>query len=367
MKIGILTQPLCNNYGGVLQNFALQTVLRQLGHDPVTLDIPTPEINGSWIHLGLTFGKRCLLKLLGDKHFLYVDPIIDHQKDIELAFKIKRFIDRHIQRIVFNPPFTSSICKYMQLDAYIVGSDQVWRPRYNRNLLNYFLDFAQDFHGKKVAYAASFGVDDWEMDPQTTNRAKMLVQKFDKVSVREASGVDLCHRYLNANAIHVLDPTFLLTSEQYLSLLEPSEQRIKGPYIGVYVLDMNSRKQKILTEISKRLKLPIIYIGQKNKKGFPSIEEWLTDIYHAQFIVTDSFHGTVFSIIFNKQFVSIANSARGSARFNSLLSLFTLNNRLINEEKLSSGVIETTINYNKINNTSDGLRQSSLKFLTDVL
>lgn len=367
MKIGILTQPLCSNYGGVLQNFALQTVLRQLGHDPVTLDIPTPEINGSWIHLGLTFGKRCLLKLLGDKSFLYVDPIIDHQKDIELAFKIKRFIDQHIQRIVFNPPFTSSICKYIQLNAYIVGSDQVWRPRYNRNLLNYFLDFAQDFHGKKVAYAASFGVDDWEMDPDTTNRVRTLAQKFDKVSVREASGVDLCRKYLNTNAIHVLDPTFLLTPEQYLALLRPSEQQTLAPYIGVYVLDMNSKKRKILTEISKRLKLPIVYIGQKNKKGFPSIEEWLSDIYHAQFMVTDSFHGTVFSIIFNKQFVSIANSARGSARFSSLLNMFNLNNRLINEGEPSSGVIETTINYNKINNTLDGLRQSSLKFLIDIL
>lgn len=367
MKIGILTQPLCNNYGGILQNYALQTVLRQMGHDPVTLDIPTPEINGTWIHLGLSYGKRSLMKLFGNKCFLYADPITERQKNIDLAFKIKQFVDKHIQRIVFYPPFAPSVCKYMQLDAYIVGSDQVWRPRYNRNLLNYFLDFAQDFHGKKVAYAASFGVDDWEMDPDTTNRARILAQKFDKVSVREASGVDLCSKYLNTNAIHVLDPTFLLTPEQYLSLLGPSERQTQDPYIGVYVLDMSSKKRKILSEISKRLKLPIVYIGQKNKKGFPSIEEWLTDIYHAQFMVTDSFHGTVFSIIFNKQFISIANSARGSARFDSLLNLFNLHCRLIDETKPMLNILGSDINYQYLKTILSNKRKESLQFLTNTL
>ena len=352
MRIAILTQPLCNNYGGILQNFALQTILRRLGHEVVTLNTPVPEIRYSKIRLLLSCVKRLLRKCIyKDPSIVYINPQRQHNKSIANSLEHKRFIDTYISSMMVEMPITSEFCRLHQFNAYVVGSDQVWRPRYNQHLQNFYLDFTANIDVKRIAYAASFGVDSWELESQETERIKMLAQRFDAISVREASGVDLCDKYLGVSAKWVLDPTMLLEAEDYLRLSKAvvKDKDHSQPYIGVYVLDINRPFVEKMEQLSAQIGLPIKYLGRMTTNAYPSIEEWLEGISNAEYVVTDSFHGTVFSIIFNKRFLSVGNTARGNARFESLLSMFDLKSRLVSLPGVGSAALSANIDYDKVN------------------
>ena len=196
MKIGILTQPLRYNYGGILQNMALQTVLRKEGHSEVcTLDYSVPS-KGTFALLKWEIKKR-LGHLIDRKRF----PVVTHipteaEKDMMFA-GIDAFMDRHIVR---TPRFTSEedFRRWAQEedpDALIVGSDQCWRLRYNPFIDSMFLSFTDSPEVRRIAYAASFGTAAWEYDDALTARCSRLLSRFDGVSVREMSAVDLCRSH----------------------------------------------------------------------------------------------------------------------------------------------------------------------------
>ena len=131
-------------------------------------------------------------------------------------------------------------------DAIIVGSDQVWRTCYNPQIENAFLDFAKEWkHVRRIAYAPSFGIDEWEYSEEQTQKCRQLVQKFDAVSVREVSGVKLCREYLGVEAKHVLDPTMLLDKEDYLYLISRAEVVRHSNTLLQYVLDKNEDRVAI--------------------------------------------------------------------------------------------------------------------------
>ena len=366
MRIAILTQPLCNNYGGVLQNFALQTILRRLGHEVVTLNTTVSKVRYSKIRLLLSCCKRLIRKYIyKDPSIVYINPQRQHNKFIANSLEHKRFIDTYIHSMMVEKPMTSEFCKLYQFDAYVVGSDQVWRPRYNQYLQNFYLDFTANIDVKRIAYAASFGVDNWELEMQETEQIKMLAQQFDAISVREASGVDLCDKYLGVSAKWVLDPTMLLEAEDYLRL---SKTAVKGkdhslPYIGVYVLDINRRFVETMEQLSAQIQMPIKYIGRMTPDAYPSIEEWLEGMSNAEYVVTDSFHGTVFSIIFNKRFLSVGNIARGNARFESLLSMFGLQSRFVSLQEVGPTALSANIDYDKVNEILLLNRMEAISFL----
>lgn len=331
MRICILTQPLGANYGGILQAYALQKVLRDMGHDVTTLRF-RPDV--SWVPTGykkhlLTLRRFVSKYLKGNKSIVYCNP----DKQTRYAYQeLDRFIDTRMNCLEVSAPLSTK--NLPEFDAYVVGSDQVWRPAYSPFLPNFYLDFLGDIPAKRIAYAASFGVDIWEADKEMTTRIRPLAQRFDAVSVREESGIDLCARHLGIQADLMPDPTLLLTAEDYLELCHTKHIE-QEPYIAAYILDKGEKEQSLINRISADLGLPVRFIGLLDwAKSTDSLESWIENIAQAAFVITNSFHGTVFSILFERKFLSISNSRRGSSRFTSLLESVGLQEQLVSDNSL---------------------------------
>jgi hypothetical protein len=240
---------------------------------------------------------------------------------------------------------------------------------------NAFLNFITDTKTKKIAYAASFGKDNWT-EKTLIEEVKELLSDFDAVSVREDTGVTICKDVFNYNeASHVVDPTLLVEPAYYNKFL--NNYSPNGAGIFTYVLDNNEFRDIIISKISKNLGMPVHKINVdkdfdklskiKNYK-LPSMEEWLKGFKEADFVITDSFHGTIFSIIFNKPFITVVNEKRGATRFTSFLKLLNLEHRLIYDGRNNNlNVWEEPINYNEVNTLVSNLRESSRSFLKSAL
>lgn len=368
MKIGIITQPLHTNYGGLLQNYALQKVLKKLGHNPITLDQGYP--NPLWRVLA-SYIKTLILKSIGkgenrkypslctnEKHKLYIRQHTDYFINKYITHTIPFLYAKDFRNYTINS----------QLDALIVGSDQVWRPIYNPDVLRSFFDFAKGVKIKKLAYAASFGVDFWEFNSKQSRGILKLIRDFKAVSVREKSGVDLCKSYLHVDATHVLDPTMLLDKEDYISLVMNENEPLSKGDLFTYILDDSEVKRQYIDEIASELNLvPFTSMAQDADSICPPVTQWLRSFMDAKFVVCDSFHGAVFSIIFNKPFMIIGNKERGMTRFNSLLETFKLKNRMVDNLKDVHTIINTPIDWDKINQIRTGLKIISIDFLNNNL
>lgn len=379
MRIGILTLPLSNNYGSIIQAFALQKILKELGHDALTVDF---SYQPTWILYLKIITKNLIDKYVLRKNIKHLLPVFPNKKEKTTIEKhIANFILENIQttETLSSTKQINKLKKY-QFEAFVVGSDQVWRPKYSPDLRTFFLDFVEDNKKtKRIAYAPSFGVADWEFTPSLTEKCKKLVQRFDAISVREDSGVKLCKDHLGVDAIHLLDPTFLVDKDEYLTLIENDKPPENKNILTLYILDQTPEKLEIINKIQQHLTLEINSVMPQRKFStytdkdidqcvFPPITKWLSSFRDAQFVITDSFHGTVFSIIFNKPFLSIGNKSRGLARFTSLLKLFGLENRLIfNVEDLTSELMSCSIDYDTINKSLLDHKKKSILFLKSAL
>lgn len=350
MKVGILTQHFLLNYGGIIQNYALQQVLIKLGHEPLTFEHDTCYSRTRWLLRTI----KQIIKTLSLKHL----PVYPTYRG---RIGQKNFIKFVLKNIMSVPvkDFTPSLTTKYGIDAYVVGSDQVWRPAFNLGprLGQMFLDFADDSM-KKIAYAASFGTSEWEYDEKQTGRSKALAKKFDAISVREDSGVKLCKEHLDVDAVHVLDPTFLLDKEDYKKTC--SNVSVSKPHIFVYSLVVSDKVMAVANNIASKtnLGIEVMEAGNKVQKD-DSIEKWVAHFRDADYIVTDSFHGMVFSIIFNKPFYIVMNASGGNSRYTSLLSILELNDRIIIDKHPNTD----TIDYSKVNSILSNLREQSIYFL----
>lgn len=368
MKIGIITQPLHTNYGGLLQNYALQQALKRLGHEPITLD--QAFYNPSRLRIYLACIKTFILRLLRKgKNRTYPFYVSNKQKS-----KIRKNTDYFINKYILKTPILDTTRQFRkhtidkQLDALIVGSDQVWRPIYNRNVLCSFFDFAKGLSVKKLAYAASFGVDYWEFNQQQTERATELTRDFNAVSVREHSGIDLCRKYLGCDAVHVLDPTMLIDKEDYIRLVEKENEPVRKGNLFTYILDESDEKKIIIEKVASELDLqPFTSMPKHLTDVFPPVTQWLRSFMDAKFVLCDSFHGAVFSIIFNKPFLIIGNKERGMTRFNSLLDTFELHNRMIDNISDLHAIISNPIDWEKVNRIREEMKTYSIQFLKSNL
>lgn len=369
MRIAILTQPLRYNFGGILQNYALQTVLKRMGHEVVTID-PNQYIKTTW-KTPLHVLKRFIINHLIMRR--NIDPIWEYRKNDELR-KLEsntgKFIKKHIKVVKY---YIINEIDIASFDAFVVGSDQVWRPRYNKDRLsNMFLDFTQGTNMKRVAYAASFGTEEWEFTEEDTKRCKQLLERFDGISVREDSGVELCHKYFNREAIHVLDPTMLLTKEEYMKLFASNMKQRGGKKMFYYILDEEKSKFDYIEEEAIKMGLDTFTVNacvnmnsdkDINQRIQPPVEDWLKAFQDAEYVITDSFHGTVFSILFNKPFTVILNEIRGSARINSLLKMFHLEERLYNNCTKEY----SNIDWDEVNKILYTKRHEAYEFLSKYL
>ncbi len=377
MKIGIVTLPFNANYGGILQNYALQITLKKLGHEVFTVSRYSNPMPLSMKIL--TAGKRILKRLAGKKVIVRTWP---NKKELQYIWQnTNRFISENITltETIDSENDFKKLEKY-RFEAWIVGSDQVWRPKYAPKLENHFLGFtAGDKDVKRIAYAASFGVDNWEFSPEQTKKCRALARKFNAVSVRENSGVNLCRNYLEIDAQQVLDPTLLVSANEYKQLVEKaSVPDFKGKLV-TYVLDKSPEKKELLNRIANELKLATVsvmprrFFREVGKKGInecvaPPVTDWIKSFMDAEFVVTDSFHGTAFSIIFNKPFVVVGNPKRGMARFHSLLETFGLEDRLLNENNNNIGdIIKKPVDYEKVNSILVTKQNEAISFLGNAL
>lgn len=321
MKIGIITQPLHANYGGILQNYALQQVLKRMGHEVWTVDYG----RFGWLHWLDNAWRIVAHKLLGHKARFGMTPPERRRQEKPL----RRFVYKYIS---LTEPRTKcfereTIYKYA-FDALIVGSDQVWRPRYNYDVADCFLKFAGTMPVKRVAYAASFGTDEWELTKEQTAECAQLAKRFDGISVREKSGVALCKEHLGVEAVHVLDPTLLLHAEDYAEVCKDIPKR--KPFVFAYILDESEDKQRQIKEFAARHNLDyFIKSADATVSMDDTVELWLSYFRDAAYVITDSFHGTAFAINFNKDFYVFGNADRGNSRFDSLLGALGLEDRLI--------------------------------------
>ena len=338
MKIGILTLPLHTNYGGILQAYALQTVLERMGHEAYIIHLKRDEIpNFSWKKKILCYTKRFLFRyILGKKTF----PVFFEENERKALPRIRQNTNRFIKKYI-NYYFINSfedIGNEKIFDAYVVGSDQIWRKNCSPwSIENSFLQFDKRSDTLKIAYAASFGFDKWDFSIEQTEICKELAQRFDTISVREKSGVELCKKYLGVCAKWVLDPTMLLTVKDYQKLVDEVKVPESEGKLMVYILDMEKEKAWIVNEIAKKRGLTPFNVNKRVYDYFapieeriqPPVESWLRGFTDAEFVITDSYHGCVFSILFHKPFIVLWNEGRGLERIKSLLEMFNLKDRLI--------------------------------------
>ena len=376
MKIGILTLPLHNNYGGILQAYALQIVLKRMGHDAMVIDksreIKLPILSFSRYFL---YFKLLAHKVLVDRNTtIFWDRKHNREYKVMSTYTLP-FIQKYIKRFVASRDYSN--IKQGNFDAFVVGSDQVWRPKYfGQNIIsNAFLSFAKDWNVKRISYAASFGTEEWEYTEAQTSECKEWIKRFNAVSVRESSAVQLCKEHLNVDALHVLDPTMLLSATDYIQLFKEANTPKSSGSLMCYILDETEDKQKVVSNVEEVLNLAAFSVNSKyedlnaplEERIQPPVEAWLRGFYDGEFVVTDSFHACVFSILFEKPFVVYGNKDRGMARFHSLLSIFGLENRLVTRSAEAQKVISVPIDWSLVNAKKKEWQEKSYNFLKNNL
>lgn len=349
MKIGILTLPFGANYGCLLQSYALYTYLAQQGHEVVVL-------SRGWNRssYGIIYSiKRWIYYNVICRHLYRFYKKIERTPLLRSGEELKNYVIKN------------------GIEVVVVGSDQVWRVKNTRGAdLNFFLDFLKDESSiRKISYAASFGIDQFDGTELEKTNVKQLIQLFDHVSVREQSGVDICRTLFDRNVDLVVDPTLLLEPETYRKLFD-SSNCLEGNKIVTYILDASLKKDALVKALSDKLNLQIEKLYEK-KIQYKSVERWLKSIAEAKFVVVDSFHGMLFSIIFNKQFIVINNAHRGSTRFMNVLNKLDLSIRCVAEEEISEALIKSIlsqeIDYNILSQKMKSLKSDSIQILNEYL
>lgn len=368
MRIGILTLPLHTNYGGILQAYALQTVLERMGHEVEVFSNNAPiPITNNFRHRYLHPLKMIILAILCKK-----------QKTVDIEINTRKFINTHIHE---RGLVSFSDINKDDYDAIIVGSDQIWRYLYfhlswgwETPMENAFLSFTKDWDIRRIAYAASFGMENVSEYPKDViAKCANLLSKFNGVSVREKSGVDICAKDFGVDAKCLVDPTMLLTSCAYLKLLSEKYDVKPRNELMSYILDETPAKDRLRQYLARKNNWSInIANGKVEDDSFPvderiqpPVENWLSSFARASFVFTDSFHACVFSILFHRQFVVIGNKERGLARFRSLLRVFGLENRMI----LNPDDYHTIpdIDYSNVDLILNRKREEAISFLSCYL
>ena len=369
MKIAILTLPLHTNYGGILQAYALQTVLERMGHEVKHLQ---PKVEYHRLHnpavMPLVWIKRLYLKFCrGESQ----RPVF-HNPYKWVRENTDRFISENLKCHYLKPEEWNEKLS-MEYDAIIVGSDQVWRSLYSPDVTRYFTSFLGHSDIKRISYAASFGVDINEFSEEQLTSGREYLKLFSSISVREESGIRMCKELFNVDAQQVLDPTMLLSREDYQRFASTAP---KSPgNLMVYILDQSEKENSFLLDFVNEHNYIPFYTNSKIEKWWssdvpisecrqPPLETWLRGFADAEFVITDSFHACVFSILFHKPFGVFINPNRGYSRIESLLKPLGLMGRCINSTTVN---LDKPIDWELIDNVLMQKAESSLGFMKQAL
>ena len=384
-KIGIITIVKVGNYGAELQAFALQKKLELLGFEAEIIDylyyknwrFKDTEMSKPFVPM--SFKDRLMYRVKYRIGGVMADCILPvFRKAVNT--RASRFAEFHRRNTKFSREFRSMPALYagnFEYDAYVVGSDQVWNPSAMSSIEPYFLTFAPK-GSKKISYASSFGVSFIEEDLH--GRFRALLDNIEEISVREESGVQLVKQLTGRDATLVVDPTLLLTSAEW-EVCEKLYPNMPKRYVLIYQLSESRTIVGLAKLISKKINAPVFRICKRAfheniDSGIQNIldagpSEFLYLIHNAEFVITNSFHGTAFSVNYHKPFFTVlSNKKKNNARMESLLRAIDLQNRLVYEESYKSEVIDLDIDSafptdseNKLNE----LRNSSQEFLLNNL
>ncbi len=376
MRIAVITLPLHTNYGGILQAYALRRVLMDMGHEADVIDRNVKIVFPPKWKMPLIYAKRIALNIASG----WNGPEIAREKRLvkehpAVAAEVSRFTDACVSpRLVDR----YDDIKAGEYDAFIVGSDQVWRPDYFGRIEDAFLGFTKEWNVKRVAYAASFGTDRLEYSYEQLDRCATLLKSFDGVSVREQSAVGICDEWLDCpGAVHVLDPVMLLHSDDYRDIAAGAAGRPSEGKALKYIMDPAPEKTAIADRIAAWFPGGM-YDASVSPRDFsiplkdrivPPLEEWVSCFEDAEFVVTDSFHGCVMSILFHKPFIVLGNVARGLSRITSLLETFGLEDRLVQglDPDDDGEYYLAGIDWASVDAVLDQMRMTSLEFLKKSL
>lgn len=386
MKIGIITlSDSKDNYGQILQCWALQEYLRKEGHDPFLIKFTAERVwsfQFIWIIkilLVYPLIRKMLHRFSQHKNKAKYDYIERRNECRQfnqfksLHIKSTEFEYHTISQLINNPP---------QAECYITGSDQVWSQALNNpNNQAYFLNFGKK-EVKRISYAPSFGM---KIYPACSAlKLKMALSKIDFISVRENDGVEIC-KSVGYAATKVLDPTLLLNKNNYFKLLSKSFFQNNDDYVYIYSLNIRSSKEMRWDELSSYVKqqnLDVIVtpasgyfiglelFGNNVKYDYATIEKWLYNIANTNLMVTTSFHGVVFSILLETPFVYIPLKgvhAGGNNRIYDLLHELNLNNRVLTDEESYQSITAKKIDWTSVREKLKRLRVNSIDFLTKSL
>lgn len=365
MKIAVITRHFITNYGSLLQTIATQKILGKLGHECEIIDyIRNCEL---YYNLEKTLLKR---KQKWNKNFftrtLYLmlrQPfaIISGKKfrKMQLEYLNLTKLYSNKQKLVEDKPYA---------DIYMTGSDQVWGPISDGTYDDsYLLSFCDDAD-KKISYAASFGHTDMTKDLKEYFYKEL--SSYDNILVRETSARKILQE-LNLKGSQVLDPTLLITKEEWEKYIIPTKQK---KYILVYQLHNDKKLNRYAKKLAKEKNIKLIRVTASFHQLFrggkivllPDLSRFLTLIKNAECLVTDSFHGTAFAINLNTQFIEILPNNNTSTRNQSILELTGLSNRILKDETDFS-LYEEKIDYSRVNNIIEQERKKSLELLKNVI
>ena len=360
MRIGILTYHRSHNYGALLQAVALRYALTTMGHDVYFIDY-WPQYHRQMYKLfSLAYALRCGKK----KCLKYMANAIRYRKLKKKRINsFQSFIKQYI--VPHCIPYSS----HEYFDVVVYGSDQIWRKQPGlSNQFNpvYFADNVLQV-SRHIAYAASMGV--VKLDDVDYDFLKSKLGNFFCISVRENTLKEALRKIIDVDADVVLDPTMLLTLNDWEKLL-PTERLLKKRYVLFYRLLEGSFDEKALSDFAKKFGCELIILDsavREKKEHVISTAgplDFLSLLKYAEFVFTSSYHGLVFSLIFKKQFYAsfIANKDRAK----SLLDSIGLNDRLLiaNTKDIST---EQFIDYESIEEKIKSLRMRSLDFLSQAL
>ena len=307
------------NVGNILVKFSLSKKLKEFGFDPIM-------ITKNWYGVNISFLNRTVkLKIIKENFY-------------ELNKN--------------------------DFDILILNSDQTWGNYEKQYLYEYaFLKFSENWTIPKFIYGASMGSDNWFYTEKDEKMGKHLLKSFSGISFREIGLVKLAEKHLNIKPIFVLDPTLIIDKNYYLDEIRGFNRNFdfNKKYLFVYILDKNILIEKFINETIQIYNYSII---KEELKDNYYIENFIFGMNISKAVITDSYHGTLFSIIFNKPFISYINTNRGKSRFDTLIEIFNLSNRIIYPTNFKNANISLLLEPLNINlKLLNNLKKISINFL----
>lgn len=368
MKVGILTYHFGTNFGGQLQCYSLFNVLKELGHNPIVINYNPSKSNVGFLNdfrhgLRIIKNERSINGMInGFNTILYSSKMRDNFKAYQKTYL----------KIGSKCSLEEISTKYSDLEAIIVGSDQVWAPAHHGNGA-YFINVGKEFKGRRIAYAPCCAIN--KVDDINKNLIVNLLSKFDSLSARNNETFQFVKDLIGVDVPIVADPTLLCGFNNYKSSKTP-----KGKYILVYVLgnEIDGGHRNVIRKIEESYPdMPIYSISLTNSKphyfswatkNYYTLnpEDWVAFIKNASFLYTDSFHGVVFAMKFHKPFIAYYKEKIRASRFIDLKNRFELRN-IINQISELKDVKSIQPNYEELDKKISDLKEFSINYLKEAL